>query len=72
MDTQKPFVLEEVLQVCTTLNGITRRALKNLQQGLPAIATEDEQTRIVHALELLHCSVVELSLLIMETDDQTQ
>ncbi|MHC8398011.1 hypothetical protein ACYZTX_00550 [Pseudomonas sp. MDT1-17] len=72
MDTQKTFPLEDILHVCATLNGITRRGHKNLQLGLPAIANVDEQTRIVHALELLHCSVVELCLLIQETDDRAQ
>lgn len=70
MDKKEQIVLAEVLQVCATLNSITQRGHENLKRGLPAILTEEEQAHIVQVLQLLHCSIFELSTLILDGKNQ--
>ncbi|MHC8398008.1 hypothetical protein ACYZTX_00535 [Pseudomonas sp. MDT1-17] len=70
MDTPSPFSFEDILRVCTMLDGITHRGHEHLERGQAAILSPDERARIVLALELLNRSVFELSSLILKSNDE--
>ncbi|WP_414925750.1 hypothetical protein [Pseudomonas zeae] len=67
MDTQMPQVWDDALKVCAAFHEITQNGHIRVSMGLPAIACEQDQARLVLILEQIQSAVFEISTLLLES-----